>query len=320
MRGQLLSILDCRTRYELAEHLGVPVSTLTFYAYGKGNRYRRFAIAKKSGGTRIIEAPAGSLLQIQKKLAKSLEDVYHSPGYVQGFVQGGSIAKNAGYHLGKRHVLNIDLSDFFPMITTRRIIGLLKSPHLRLDNQVASAIASLACSDNKLPQGAPTSPVISNMISLRLDHQLYQLAKASGATYTRYADDITFSTNAKTMPAALVEDSATGSVVLGAELLSIIKNNDFTVNPKKTRLHSDQQAKYVTGVKVNKKLNLPKRYIRQVRTMVNAYEKYGPELAQQDFVNLYKGGNRSFENVLRGKLAHIKNVNGEIDLVYAKVY
>lgn len=314
-------LLSCTTRYELAQLLELKLSSLTYFAYGKGNRYKKFTIPKKSGGAREISAPINGLLTIQRKLAKLMSEIYPAPSYVQGFVKDGSIVKNASLHLNKQTVLNLDLSEFFPSITVGRVIGLLRARPFQFSNEVASTIARLVCFDGALPQGAPTSPVISNMICRRMDKALCALSKREHATYSRYADDITFSTTKRNFSPAIINPSTEGKdIVLGSELTEIIKNNYFQVNPKKTRLHTGASSKYVTGVKVNFQPNVSRQYVRQVRSMLHAWETYGLDKAQERFSDAYGGGSKSFARVVQGRLAHLKNVKGEDDLVYRRLY
>ena len=314
------SLLECQNRSQLALLLRVPKTTLTYYAYGNGKRYKQFKIPKKTGGTREISAPIAGLNNIQKKLDVLLQELYNSHPAAHGFISGKSTLTNATRHLNKKCVLNIDLKDFFASITAARIIGLLKSKHFGLPNEVASTIAALCTYNDRLPQGAATSPVLSNMISFRLDRQLTNLCKKERVTYTRYADDITFSTTKHQFPESFVKMDSAESVILGDLLTAHIEANHFTINNLKVRLHAGTKAQFVTGVKVNLKPNLSRKYIRQLRSMIHAWEKHGLEAAQSKFESEYRGGKRSFANVVYGKLAYLKHIKGSEDLVYRRLY
>lgn len=315
------SLLECSDRRELADLLEVELPTLTFFAFSHGKRYRSFTIPKKSGGLRTIKAPTGGLLEMQRKLAKHLNEIYPQPINVQGFVAGGSILKNASPHLNKKVLLNIDLDNFFPTITSNRVIGLLRSRPFNFNNEVASTIAGLVCHNGTLPQGAPTSPVLSNMICLRMDRALISLSKRAGATYTRYADDITFSTRKNRFKNSIVNKQESEDVViLGQELLKIISDNYFSINTKKTRLSYGNKPKFVTGVKVNLYPNVSRRYVRQVRSMLHAWEIYGLKKAQKEFTVKYGGGGKSYIQVLRGRLAHLRSIKSDNDLTYRRLY
>lgn len=314
------ALLQCQNRTQLALLLGITKSSLTYYAYGNGKRYKQFGIAKKNGEVRDISAPVGGLNNIQKKLALLLEEVYNTHPAAHGFIPGKSTLTNATQHLNKKCVLNIDLKDYFASITASRIIGLLKSQYFNLPNEVASTITALCTYNNCLPQGAATSPVLSNMISFRLDRQLTNLCKKERLTYTRYADDIAFSTTRRQFPESLVRLADPENIILGDALLSIVEANLFSINSRKVRLHSGTKAQFVTGVKVNLKPNLSRKYIRQLRSMIHAWERWGPEAAQSKFESEYGAGTRSFINVVYGKLAYLKHIKGREDLVYRRLY
>lgn len=314
------SLTQCNNRIELAQLLGVELSTLTYYAYGNGKRYKHFEIPKKSGGTRIISAPVDGLNNIQKKLAELLDKLYTPHAAAHGFISTKSILSNASPHVNKKYVLNIDLEDFFPTITATRVIGLLKSNHFKMNNEVASTIAALCTYKDRLPQGAATSPVISNMICYRLDRELTTLSRSERVTYTRYADDLTFSTTRHKFPESFIEPITGSNIILGNHLNAIIEGNYFKVNQKKVRLHANTKAKFVTGVKVNFKPNLTRRYVRQLRSMIHSWERFGLEAAQSDFESKYGGSGRSLEFVVLGKLAHLKQIKGRDDLVFRRLY
>lgn len=314
------SLLECKTRNELAELLKVDIATLTYFAYGSGRRYSTFEVPKKSGGTRTISAPIDGLLEIQRRLAEQFTKVYPDIPYVHGFINGRSVRTNATYHLNKNQILNIDLKDFFPSITSNRIIGLLRAKPFSFDNKMASAIAGLTCYNGSLPQGAPTSPILSNMICLRMDKSFRMLCRKDHIAYSRYADDLTFSYRKKLPPYIAVIDEHTGAISVGSELMRVIQINNFELNSKKTRISRNGQAKYVTGVKVNISPNLPRQYVRQIRNMLNAWGKYGLNAAQDEFEKKYNAGNRKFINVISGKIAYLKSIKTDSDLTYARLY
>jgi RNA-directed DNA polymerase len=154
------------------------------------DRYRAFEIAKRSGAKRSIEAPSPVLLVLQRKLLQVLEAVYEPRAPVHGFVRARSVLTNASLHVRRAWVLNIDLADFFPSIHFGRVRGIFRAKPFLLPDPVAIAIAQLTCSQGRLPQGAPTSPIISNIICAKMDGELRRFASEQGAVYTRYADDI----------------------------------------------------------------------------------------------------------------------------------
>jgi len=183
---------------ELSVLLNVNYSKELAYALHripKENKYRTFSIEKKSGDERIINSPNRLLSKIQKNLLPLLEEIYKNPSYVNGFTKGKSIKKNAENHVGKRFIVNIDIKDFFTSIKFKRISGILQSSRDQLNPNVATTIAQIVCHNGSLPTGAPTSGIISNIVCGPLDKALIALARKNNLTYTRYADDITFSTS-----------------------------------------------------------------------------------------------------------------------------
>lgn len=205
------------------------------------DKYTKFYIPKKSGNFREINAPTNTnLVEIQKKLYKIFTNIYQlnikAPAH--GFVIQRNIITNAAQHCGKKFVLNIDIKDFFPSITQKRIRGVLMSPPYLLTNKIATIISHLCCNEGKLPQGAPTSPILSNIVCGRLDSELRLLAKKYRCFYTRYADDITFSSVATTFPSslAIITGAKPADLILGQELIKVFEDNGFQINFDKVRI------------------------------------------------------------------------------------
>lgn len=293
------------------------------------NRYRRFDIPKKSGGVRTIFAPNGNLKWMQLCLSKVFKSLYAPSNYAMGFAQGRSIVDNARRHLNQNYVFNIDLSDFFTSIDQARVWKRLQMPPFSFSREVANVVAGL-CSIEiefedgneplktyRLPQGAPTSPLLTNAICDTLDRRLAGLAKRFGLRYTRYADDITFSS----MHNVYQEGSA-----FRMELERVINGQNFKINPKKTRLHHRGQRQEVTGLTVGEKINVCRSYIKDVRAILHIWEKYGINAAIAKFYPRYKAekgyihkSELNIENVLFGKLCYLKMVKGESDPVYRRL-
>lgn len=269
---------NIQTRDELADYLGIPRKKLTHILYVRRveNCYVTFSIPKRAGGTREICAPDDDLKSIQKRLALNLQQyrkrIWEGKGIslniAHAFEPEKGIITNARIHRNKRYVVNIDLEDFFGTIHFGRVMGYLeKNVDFKMPHKVATIIAQLCCYNGKLPQGAPTSPVISNMICEILDFKLLQIAKKYKLDYTRYADDLTFSTNHKAFPEKYDEFYR---AVNGA-----IKHAGFVVNDKKTRLQYRDSRQTVTGLIVNKKLNIDHRYYKETRAMAHSVYKTG---------------------------------------------
>ncbi|MBU2609438.1 MAG: reverse transcriptase family protein, partial [Chloroflexi bacterium] len=180
-----------QSRDDIAKLLELTTKQLNFHLYvlPSEKKYKVFTVPKKSGGTRQISAPASPIKIIQRKLKQVLETIYNPKPATHGFVAGRSIISNARLHKKRRYVLNIDLENFFSTIHFGRVRGMFMGNPYNLNNEVSTILAQICCHDKVLPQGAPTSPIISNMICARLDAKLQQLAKKHQCTYSRYADD-----------------------------------------------------------------------------------------------------------------------------------
>jgi len=299
------------------------------------HRYRQFEIPKKSGGTRQISAPySQSYMHMLRYVAIILQSVYEPSAYTMGFVPGKSIVNNAKAHVGMHYVFNIDLKDFFPSIEVQRIAARLQVKPFCFHWKAAWAIAGLCTmrvlqdgtqpEEKKykyvLPQGSPASPIITNLMCDKLDFLLSGLAKRFGLRYTRYADDITFS--------SLHNVYQEGSE-FRQELERIITEQGFTMNPQKTRLNIVGSRQEVTGLTVSQdKVNVSRKYIKDLRGLLFIWEKYGyteagRRLAEHgQYPRLMWTGRRkgtSLSCVVAGKLAFLKMVKGESDSTYLKL-
>ncbi|MBU6954615.1 retron Ec67 family RNA-directed DNA polymerase/endonuclease [Hahella sp. HN01] len=288
------------SRPQLANLLGIRPSFLTYTLYVRGvsSQYCKFSIPKKAGGKRYIKAPQKELKYIQSALSTLLLDCLdeinkekfpkselvspkaeHSktlkvkcnsarvkqPSLSHGFERQRSIITNSMMHLGKKNVLNIDLKDFFQSFNFGRVRGFfIKNEYFKLDPTIATTIAQIACYDNQLPQGSPCSPVITNLIAHSLDIRLARLAKKYSCTYSRYADDITFSTRERIFPPQLMREDD-GIYTPGKRLKSEIQRSGFSLNDRKTRILYRDSRQDVTGLVVNQKPNVKKEYWRTVR-------------------------------------------------------
>ena len=274
----MVALFKLQTRAELAAALDIPLKKLTYLLYVKGteNCYSIFWVPKKSDGVRVICAPNEDLKEIQKKLALLLQDKQiemhkdsKKPRVLShGFERGRNIFSNSKIHCKKRFVFNLDLEDFFGSIHFGRIVGYFeKNRFFEFSHEVATAIAQLCCYQGKLPQGAPTSPVLANLVSEILDYKLLNISKKYRVDYTRYADDLTFSTND---PKFLANYESFYHEVTGT-----IRRIGFAVNEKKTRLQYRDSRQTVTGLVVNKKINIQRDYYKQTRAMAHQLYKTG---------------------------------------------
>ena len=277
--SQLAKLKAIKDMKELDALLGYKPSALTAIIYQTpvAHRYTTFEIKKKSGGKRTIKAPVPKLKKLQSHLSHllyrcldELEKERAAKPLSFGFRKNRSILDNAARHKRRRWVLNIDLADFFPTFNFGRVRGFfLKDRAFALQPEVATTIAQIACDGIALPQGSPCSPIISELIAQILDMRLVRLCKKYGVTYTRYADDITFSTSQKEFPAALarVDASDPSKWILSDELVGKITGAGFVLNHNKTRMQFRGSRQMVTGLVVNEKVNVRSDYYRQARAM-----------------------------------------------------
>lgn len=294
--SRLAKLKACENLSDLARLIGYKPRSLGYLVHqiDDGAKYTEFEIPKKSGGVRKISAPIARLKAVQVRLADLLYDCVDEinrenevKSHVShGFRRDCSIFTNADQHTDKRYVLNVDLAEFFPSINFGRVKGFFeKNNHFQLKPPVAIAIAQLCCNKGILPQGSPTSPVISNLIGHILDMRLIKLAEHFGCTYTRYADDITFSTNKRKFPRALAKPKlfASDDWSAGKDLRQTVERSGFSINAKKTRMQYYYSRQVVTGLTVNKKPNVDRVYYKRVRAMCDRLFQTGHA---HDFVEI----------------------------------
>lgn len=276
----LKKIREAQTLVDVAHILGVQPKTVSYLLYIllEATRYQSFEIPKRNGGKRLINAPEPRLKMVQRRLANVLygyvaEAEKNAPSrrpLAHGFAPRRSIFTNASVHKNRRYVLNLDLEDFFPSLNFGRVRGFfIKDKRFKLNEKVATVIAQIACHNNELPQGSPCSPIISNLLGHLLDVRLVRLAGKYKCTYSRYADDITFSTNLKDFPPALAKQNPEKPQhwELGWPLVKEIQDAGFKVNNDKTRMQLRGSRQETTGLIVNQKVNIRSEYYRKARAI-----------------------------------------------------
>ena len=284
--SKLAQLRQAQTLTDLAKLVGFAPKSLSFILYKlpEEKKYRTFPVPKKGGGTRTIKAPEPQLSLLQKRLAELLEAcvqelVIENPRYLvasHGFRKGRTIVSNANTHRKRRYVFNADIADFFGSINFGRVRGVfLKDRAFELSPAVATVIAQIACHENSLPQGSPCSPIISNLVGNILDARLLRLAKNAHCTYSRYADDLTFSTNEKLFPKEIALELAGAEWKPGKRFSRVIKDAGFSLNPAKTRMSLRRSRQTVTGLVVNQKPNIRQDYYRSVRHMCDSVFRTG---------------------------------------------
>lgn len=213
--------------------------------------YKIVEIPKKSGGHRIISIPTRNLKYIQKWVLDNVLENMKVSEHTKGFVKKRSIVDNASQHVNNECVITLDIKDFFPSITYNRVFKIFK--YYGYTNELAYTFAKICTYKGTLPQGAPSSPYLSNIICLKLDKRLSRLSEKINVNYTRYADDITISGSSEIKNCLPL-------------IIEIIKDEGFKINENKLRIQNSTERQIVTGLIVNDKLSVPqkkKRYLRQ---------------------------------------------------------
>ena len=264
---------EIQSRNQLADFLGIQRKTLTYVLFEArvDSFYSSFDIPKKDGSLRNIYAPSGALKIIQRKLTNALYEYQTllrkengiKANISHAFEKNKSIVSNARIHKNKRFIFCVDLNNFFNSFHFGRVFGyFLSNRYFNLPKEVAVTIAQIACYKGILPQGAPSSPIITNLICQALDIHVLKIAKKYKLDYTRYADDLTFSTNNK--------DFLDKKDEFFEALKKEIEKSGFSINEEKTRLIYRDSRQMVTGLVVNHKINVPRDFYRATRAMLHA--------------------------------------------------
>lgn len=222
--------------------------------------YRTFAIPKKSGGERRISEPLPSLKEIQNWILTEILYKCSISRYTKAYVKRRSIKENARFHKNQNLVLTIDIEDFFGSLKYKKVFIFFRN--LGYSKSVSTLLANLCCLNGSLPQGAPTSPALSNLLTIQIDKRISGFTRKRKIRYTRYADDLTFS-----------GDFAPGMIIKFVR--KVLTDEDLRINEQKIRVRKPHQRQEVTGIVVNEKLQIPREVKRKVRQAVFYIEKYG---------------------------------------------
>ncbi len=242
-----------RDLHELSQRLGMDAGELAACPI----EYSVFRIPKRSGGTREISAPSASLKTFQRIVLRRLLARLKVHPAAEGFEHGRSIVTNARRHVGRSVVLHMDIQDFFGRTAERRVRDYFRG--IGWDKQAAALLTRLCTHGGALPQGAPTSPRLSNLVNYVLDTRLDALAARMGAAYTRYADDLTFSFEAD-------RPGAVGSVIRAVK--TILDEYGYRLHTRrKLHVRREHDRQVVTGLVVNRKVQLPRPTRRRLRAV-----------------------------------------------------
>jgi retron-type reverse transcriptase len=309
--------LNSPTR-KVANMINVLPKDLAKTLYGNPDRnslYTRIEIPKNSSPKdnpkmRVLNIPAPRLKTIQRTTYEYLSRVFEPTRYAKGFVANESILSNAWPHRRKAVVIKFDIKDFFPSITFPRVRGMFMSWPFNFSQDIATVFTQI-CSMDKgaIAQGAPTSPYISNMICRRLDKRISNFAFKNHLTYTRYADDITLSSNKSNLAIKNIQ----------AKIIEIIKEEHFAINEEKLRVLFPSQRQLVTGIVTNDGVNVPRKYIRQIRSLLYQCEKWSvPSTAFNYLQNPLEKGPCLALTQNQGETFVEKDGRKMIKLVYSK--
>ena len=276
---------------DVAALLGVSTKELEWLSTADFNHYRSFVLEKSNGALRLIDAPKVKLKAVQRTIYEKLLRDRPLHAAVSGFRPGRNTRHHAAPHARKQTVLSMDLQDFFPGISARRVCGLLKS--WGYSEEIALLFTCLTTYNAHLPQGAPTSPALANLIFTHADVRLAGLARRFEADYSRYADDITFS-------GGLDFQRTVGA--FSKAVKQIVADEGFRINHNKTRLMRQGRRQVVTGLVVNERPNVPRRHRRQLRAILHNAVRRGFESQ-----NRFKHPN--FAEHLRGKIAYVSPIH-----------
>lgn len=221
------------------------------------SNYKKFRLGKRSGGYRTISAPNLELMAIQNVIYQRILLPVNIHPAATGFRHKVTIKDNARPHLGKECILKTDIIDFFGSIKKHTVIKTFEK--MGYPNNISKVLAELCCLNKCLPQGAPTSPALSNIVAYEMDKKLTALSAENGLTYTRYADDLTFSA-----------DNLDPDILL-PQIKAIVREEDFALKLKKTKFLNSKRRKIITGISVSsgKKLTIPKAKKREIRKNVH---------------------------------------------------
>lgn len=300
MKGSgLCCIFNCA---HLAQLLQTPLDQLYTLSKGRDENYHQYTIKKSSGAPRKIQAPNQQLKTVQRKI---LDIVLHNVPlnkHAEGFRKNRSILTNAMHHVHNLVLVKLDIQDYFPTITFRRVKGMYLQ--LGYPRQVATLLSSLSTHWGKLPTGSPTSPAIANIISRKLDKRLAHLGRTAGFSYSRYADDMTISGNDEKI------------VKMIPFFRQIIKEEGFTLNENKTRIMRSGRRQSVTGIIVNQKPNIYRRELKKLRAVLhnckhsNLSEQAAQWARKEKAIQIPDNYTTTdFSRSLRAKIQHVKMVN-----------
>lgn len=274
----------------LAGELKMSTRELIALSRNAAGKYKRFSILKRNGTKREIMEPYEDLKTVQRWILDNILNHLPVSRFAKAYIPRKNIKENARFHLKNSVVMTVDIRDFFGSIAAKSILQIFQNAGFHID--VAIALAKLCTEGNRLPQGAPTSPALSNIYFYEADKRVSQYAMQHGLRYTRYADDLTFSGDIH-------------SHALMGFLVGLLFEYGFVLNPKKTRIMRDGSQKEVTGIIVNEKMQVPRAYRFKIRQECHYICKFG----LNDHVYHIEEFRRNYVRNLIGRIHHCLNIN-----------
>lgn len=258
--------------FQLAKVLNVPRKDLFELVRTADKRYKKTYIPKKNGGQRILQMPVGVIKDVQKRILDEI--LYKIPvsKYAMAYIPRKKLSDNALPHIGHKYLLKMDITDFFNSITFLKVISTAFNSN-RFPQQIAVMLTKLCCMNEALPQGAPTSPMLSNITMKNFDDNIGKWCEKRGIVYTRYCDDLTFSS-----------DKPLYHVF--SKVKAMLEYDGFEINERKTHFIRSTARQEVTGIVVNEKMSIPREYKRNLRQQVYYAIKYGIENTSSDYDSL----------------------------------
>ena len=258
---------------KLCTIVGVEKNQALLYSLHKS--YREFKIPKANGTYRLIEAPVKKLMQLLHRFNYYLQSAYYmyQTAASYGFIVSAknekhpkNILENARKHLGHKYMMKVDFKDFFHQIGKQRLFKMLKTEPFHFNKKTAQILSNLFTYKERLPMGAPTSPVLSNFACIDFDNELQKWAEQHQVTYTRFADDLTFSTNLQKFSKEHFN-----------QVLDICHKHRLKLNPHKTKFYDENDPKEVTGLLLHNTVDIPQKFyqelsddLRRLKSLVEA--------------------------------------------------
>jgi RNA-directed DNA polymerase len=275
------SLPELSSHEDLAKDLKLSIDIISKYFNNNKRYYNQYEVAKKNGKKRTISSPHLELKGIQRWILRNIFDKLSPSPYAKGFVKGISLLKNAEPHKGKQYILNIDLKDFFDNIPANFVYSVFNS--LGYSPKLSFQLTKICTINSVLPQGAPTSPALSNFVCNRLDYRLGNYCKKNALVYTRYADDLTISGN------RLLSMKEAKKMAI-----KIIENEKFIINRSKMKLVGPSLKREVTGLVINSEIGIGRKKLNYYRMKI---------------YNLYKANDPAAKSIIDGVIAFVSSVD-----------